>query len=130
MSLNDPLANVLSSVMNAERGGEKEVVVYNSSKLIKQVLEIMQDQGYIGSFNEVEDSKGDFLEISLIGKINETGAVKPRHRIANDELKKFEKRFLPALDFGIIIISTNQGLMTHKEAREKGIGGVLISYCY
>jgi len=46
------------------------------------------------------------------------------------EYEKWEKRFLPAFDFGLLIVSTSQGVMTHKEAREKGIGGRLIAYVY
>jgi len=44
--------------------------------------------------------------------------------------EKFEKRYLPAKDFGMIIVSTNQGIMTHIEAKEKGLGGRLLAYVY
>ena len=101
-----------------------------NSKLIKEVLAIMQEKGYIGSYEEVEDSRGSFLKVSLIGKLNNCGVIKPRFSVKLDEFEKFEKRFLPAKGFGIIIISTNKGLMTHDAAKAAGIGGRLISYCY
>ena len=47
-----------------------------------------------------------------------------------EEFEKFEKRFLPAQDFGILILTTNQGVMTHKEAKERKIGGRLLAYVY
>jgi small subunit ribosomal protein S8 len=130
MSLNDPLANVLSQIQNYEKLGKKEVITENNSKLIKNVLSIMNEHGYVGLFEEVVDSRGNYLKISLLGKINKVGVIKPRFQIKKDEFTKFEKRYLPAKDFGIIIVSTSQGLMTHKQAKDKKIGGRLISYCY
>lgn len=130
MSLNDPLANVLSALLNAERRGKQQVVTTHSSNLIKGVLDLMRESGYIEGYETQPDSKGEILTISLGGRINRAGVIKPRFRIKQDEFERFEKRFLPARGFGIIIISTNQGLLTHESAKEKGIGGTLISYCY
>lgn len=130
MSLNDPLANVLSHILNADKKGVKELTTKNNSKMIRKVLELMQAAGYIGSYEEIEDVKGNLLKINLLGMINKTGVIKPQYQIKKDDYERFEKRFLPAADFGIIIISTNKGVMTHEEAKEKGIGGKLISYCY
>ena len=79
---------------------------------------------------EIEDSKGNLLKINLLGKINKVNVIRPQFQIKLDEIEKFEKRYLPAKDFGVIIISTNKGLMTHTEAKEKQIGGKLIAYCY
>ncbi len=130
MTNNDPLANVLSHILNYEKVGKQEVITKQNSKLIRKVLSIMQEKGYIGGYEEIDDGKGGILKIHLIGAINKCGAIKPRFQIGLDEFEKFEKRYLPSKDFGFIIISTNQGLMTHQEAKEKGIGGTLISYCY
>ena len=46
------------------------------------------------------------------------------------DFEKYEKRFLPAKDFGIIIMTTPQGIMTHIEAKKKSTGGKLLAYCY
>ena len=130
MSLNDPLAAVLSQIDNATRVGKQSVTTTVSSKLIKKVLEIMQREGYIGDVEEMIDSKGNYLNITLIGRLNKCGVVKPRFAIKADNFEKFEKNHLPARGFGVLIVSTNQGLLTHSEAKEKGIGGKIISYCY
>ncbi len=130
MSLNDPLALALSAVMNAERVNKKELDVKPSSKLIKRVLNILQENMYLGEFNEVEDGKGNYLHINLIGKINKCGVVKPRHAVKFSDYDKFEKRFIIAKDFGILIMSTTKGIMTHKEAKGKNLGGRLLAYCY
>ena len=57
-------------------------------------------------------------------------AIKPRYMVSVSEIEKYEKRYLPAKNFGIIIISTSQGLMTHQTAIDKNIGGSLIAYIY
>jgi small subunit ribosomal protein S8 len=130
MSLNDPLSNVLSQIDAYEKAGKKEMLTKNNSKVIRKVLSIMQDNKYIGGFDEIKDSKGDFLRIHLLGNINRIGVVKPRFSLKKDNFEKFEKRFLPAKDFGILLISTSQGMMTNDEAKRKGLGGKLVSYCY
>ena len=130
MSLNDPLANVLSFIKNYEKLGRIELFTTNNSKVIKKVLQIMQDEGYIGKFEEIEDGKGNILKINLLGKINKVGVTKPRFAVKKTEFDKFEKRFLPARGFGILIVTTSKGIMTNTEAKKKGLGGKLLCYCY
>ena len=130
MSLNDPLAAVLSNIMNYERNGKHEVYTKNNSKIIKAILTLLQNHRYLGSFEEIPDGKVNILKISLIGNINKIGVIKPRFSVKKDNYVKFEKRFLPAKGFGILIITTPKGVMTHDEAKKKGLGGKLICYCY
>ncbi|MBD3361941.1 30S ribosomal protein S8 [Candidatus Woesearchaeota archaeon] len=128
--MNDPLAVALSAVNNYDRGGKKMIVVNPSSKVIEKILNILNEQGFVGSFEKVSGEKGGFLKLNLLGKINKCGVIKPRFSVKVDDFKKFEKRYLPAKGIGLLIISTNQGLMTHYEAFEKNVGGRLIAYCY
>lgn len=128
--LNDPLANVLSYINNHERLGRKEISVGNNSKMIRKVLEILNENSYLGSYLEIEDGKGKILSISLLGNINKIGVIKPRFNVKKGEFEKFEKRYLPAKDFGIIVVSTSKGMMTHNQAKSAGLGGRLICYCY
>ena len=128
--LNDTLANALSSILNAEKIGRTECVIKPISKVVKKVFGIMKDNGYIGDFREINDARGNYIKINLLGKINKTCIIKPRFSVTQEEFEKFEKRYLLAKDFGIIIISTSKGMMIHTEAKKKGLGGRLISYCY
>jgi len=128
--LNDPLANALSNILNKENAKTKECLIKPSSKIIKEILNIMKDNYYIGEFKEIEDSKGNMLSVQLLNKINKCGVIKPRFSVKKDGYEKFEKRFLPAKGFGILIVSTPQGIMTNDEAKKKGIGGKLLAYCY
>src|SRR3989338_799909 len=123
---NDPLAAALTKILNAERVGKKEVLVKPASKMIKAVLGLLNNNQYIGSFEEQVNGKGGILDINLLGNINKCGVIKPRFSTKVTQMEKWEKRYLPAKDFGIILISTSQGVMTHLEAKEKGLGGKLL----
>jgi len=130
MALNDPLANVLSKILNCENVSKKELHISPTSKVIKKVLDIMNEKKYVGIYTILKDNRGEILKLNLLGKINKCGVIKPRFAVKNKGFEKFEKRFLPAKGFGILIVSTPQGIMTHEEAKEKNLGGKLLAYVY
>lgn len=130
MSLNDTLSNTLSKIRNAEKIGMRECFISPISKIIKQVLILMKENHYIGDFEEVHDKRGGLIKLNLIGKINKCGTIKPRFAVSKYGFEMFEKRYLPAKGFGVLIVSTNQGIMDHEEAKKKQIGGKLIAYVY
>jgi len=130
MTNTDPLSNVLSHLFNCEKISRPECMVKPASKMIVKILEIIKDNKYIGEFNIIKDGKGNLIKINLLGNINKCGTIRPRFSFTLNELEKYEKRFLPSKDFGIIIVSTSKGLMSHVFAREKKIGGRLIAYVY
>ncbi len=129
MSLNDGLADALSKINNAVRALKKEVIL-KRSKLLIEVLKVLQEHGYVGNFEVMEDGKQGLIKLELTNSINRCGAIKPRFPVKVDEMEKYERRFLPAKDFGIIIVSTTKGLMTQHEVVKENCGGVLIAYCY
>jgi len=127
--LHDQLANALSTILNYERIGKEECVI-KSSKLIKKTLDIMQEHGYIGGYKEITSVRGNKLIVKLIGAINTCGVIKPRYSVTLKEFTKFEKRYLPAKGFGILILSTPFGVMDNETAINKKTGGKLLAYCY
>ncbi|MEM3126908.1 MAG: 30S ribosomal protein S8 [Candidatus Woesearchaeota archaeon] len=128
--LNDPLANMFSKIKNYEKIARKKVEIEKVSNTIKKILDILKDNGYVGEWKQTISERGGVIELNLLGTINDCGVVKPRHAVQINNYEKFEKRFLPAKDFGILIISTNKGIMTHIQAKENKLGGRLIAYCY
>ena len=130
MSLNDSLANALEQITKYDSLGMSVVLIKPKSKMIMSVLKILHEKGYVGSYEIVEDNKGGHLKLHLLKKINGCGVIKPRYPVGLEDYEKTEKRYLPAKDFGVVIVSTPNGLMTHDEAIAKKIGGVLIAYCY
>ena len=130
MTADDPLANALSGIDNAESVGQLTHTVTPASNEIGAVLEVLYDRGYIDGFEYVEDGKAGTFEVELKGAINECGPVKPRYSAGVDELEGYEKRFLPARDYGTLVVTTSRGIMSHYDAREAGIGGQIIAYVY
>nr|MBA4404933.1 30S ribosomal protein S8 [Nanoarchaeum sp.] len=130
MSMNDTLANAMSQILNAEKVGKTECDIKNVSKIIKIIMEILKENDYIGDYVVTSNVKGEYINVKLLGKINKCGAIKPRFPVKLDEYEKFEKRYLPANDFGIMIVSTSKGMMTHNKAIDQKLGGKLIAYCY
>lgn len=126
----DLLARALSAIKNAEARGKSKVIVRPVSKLLKTILNLLKKESYIKDFKFIEDNKGGIFEIELAGIINKIGVIKPRFSVKLDGYEKFEERYLPAKDFGRIIVSTPKGVMTHIEAKQKKLGGVLLAYVY
>ncbi len=126
--MGDLISDGLSSIMNAERVNKKEVIIRRSSKLLVNVIKLMKECGYVGDYELLNNNRE--IKVKLINKINKTGAIRPRYPCTLSEIESFEKRYLPAAGFGIIIISTSKGLMTHTEAKKNKTGGTLIAYCY
>jgi SSU ribosomal protein S8P len=113
-----------------EAKGGKQVVIWPSSKLVGNVLRVMQRYGYIGEFEYVYDGRGGKYIVQLLGRINDIGPIKPRFHVKVSELQKWEEKYLPARQIGILILSTSRGVMSHLEARESRTGGVLLAYVY
>ena len=128
--LNDPLADALSAMKNAEIKGKGTCVIRPSSKLISGVLNLLKEKGYIGEFKHIDDGKAGVFEVQLKGSINNCGVIKPRYPIKKDELDKWESRYLPAQHFGTLILTTTKGIISQDQARKDGIGGKLLAYIY
>jgi len=126
----DTLANGLTIIMNNEMRHKRECVINTASKLLGRVLRVMQLNGYIGEFEFVDDGRSGKFKIQLLGRINKCSAIKPRVPVSLDKIETWEKRFLPSKDIGVLMISTSQGVLSHREARERKIGGRLLAFVY
>lgn len=126
----DTLSDALAAINNAARSGNDYAVIAPTSNLVKNVLIELQQQGYIGVFELIEDGKGGKFKVEVKHTINECQSIKPRFSMSNNEYAKWARRYLPAQGFGKLIVTTPQGVMTHDEAREEQIGGKLLGYVY
>ena len=133
MVMLDTLANAMAAIVNAEARAKPEVVIMPASKLIVNVLRVMQRAGYIGEFEYIDDGRWGKIRVKLLGRINKAGVIKPRLSVSYRELLRMPewlRKYLPSRDIGILILSTSQGVMSHREAIEKKIGGVVLAYVY
>lgn len=126
----DIIAQALSQIKNAEKKGVPTCVVKPTSKTLRSILDLIRKEGYIGEFEVVDDGRGGFIKINLLGTINNCGAIKPRFSTSVLNYQNFEKRYLPAKKYGLLIVSTTKGIMTQEQARDKKLGGRLLAYVY
>lgn len=124
------IADGMCTLKNAGNTGKSECTIEPASKLLGAMFRIMQEAGYIRGFEYVEDGRGGQIIVHLSGKINNCGAITPRFSVQLADLEYWEKQYLPGKNFGIIMLSTSQGVMSHEQARKAGIGGELLGYVY
>jgi len=130
MPTNNIIANLFTTLFNTEDRRKNNCVVIPTSKLGMEVLKTLKNEGYIGDFEHIDDKRGGKFKIQLLAKITKCGAITPRFKVNKDEYNTWEQQFLPAYNRGILLVTTNQGVMSHKEAINKNIGGFLIGYVY
>ncbi len=126
----DLLNDALTALRHADRDGRPRAEIQPTSKLVGEVLRLFREHGYLDEFAFVPTGRGGRYEVSLSRRINSCGVVKPRLSVRYDQLERYESRFLPAQDFGLLVLSTNRGVIGQAEAREKKIGGRLLAYVY
>jgi len=127
--MTNTLADACCALKNAERARIKEVIVSPASKTLQQVLRIFQKNAYIGEFERYDDGRQGKFKIALLGKINEcAGLMRLNYKLSQFEM--LERKLLPAPGLGLIILTTNQGIMTIKEAEERQIGGHTLCFIY
>lgn len=125
----DRLSEAINTIKTNEHIGRQECTI-RSTKLVKAVIDAMVRSSYIKSYDEFNERYARMMKLSLSNKINEIGVIKPRLAVTKDEIQQYESRFIPSRDFGILIVSTSQGIFTNREAKEKGVGGRLIAYVF
>ena len=125
----DLISDGLNKIKLYDRAGKDKCEI-KYSKLLQSILEQLKSHGYIEDFEYVDDNKGGKLIVALNHKIKELKALKPRQPIGKDEWYTIESKFLPAVGYGRLIVSTPEGVMTNEEARKRRIGGRLLAFIY
>ena len=124
------LANLFTTLFNTEDRRKNNCIVVPTSKLGMEVLKTLKNEGYIGEFEHIDDNRGGKYKIQLLAKITKCGAITPRFKVKKDEYNTWEQQYLPAYNRGILLVTTNQCVMSHKEGINKNFGGFLIGYVY
>ncbi len=132
MNTTDPIADMLTRIRNANTSKHKTVDV-PASKMKVGIAEILYREGYIKSFEQINDNAQGTIRITLKYGEKGTRVIDGLKRISKPGLKVYAgKEELPKVlnGLGIAIISTSKGLMTDKEARNAGIGGEVLAYIW
>jgi len=132
MVMTDPIADLLTRIRNANQMKHKTVEI-PASKLKAEILGVLKSEGYITSFELVNDGVQGTLKVTLKYLLNNERAVRGLKRISKPGLRVYAKndempRVLNGL--GIAIVSTSHGIMTDREARKQQVGGEVIAYIW
>ena len=129
----DPIADYLTRIRNANSAGHR-VVEIPASKLKQEITKILFDQGFILSYKFDDSTVQGTIKIALkYDKVTKEPVIRHIERASRPGLRKYAgANNLPRVlnGLGIAIISTSQGVMTGKKARELNIGGEVICYVY
>jgi len=88
MTMFDPLADALINLKNHENAAKKECIIRPASKLLGEILRVMQEKNYIGTYEFIDDGRDGIYKVNLLGKINECKIVKPRYAVKKNEFEK------------------------------------------
>jgi len=124
------LANLFVTLYNTETRRKNECIISPTSNLAREVLTTLKKNGYVDDFESIDDNRGGKFKIKLLAKITKCGAITPRFKVKTSEFAEWEHQFLPSYSRGMLLVTTNQGVMSHHDAVNKGIGGLLIGYVY
>ncbi len=98
--------------------------------MLVKILRLMQSKGYIAEFTVIDDARGGKIVVDLNGRLNKCGVISPRFDLKLSNFENFTTSVLPSRQFGYVILTTNQGIMDHEEARRKQIGGKVLGFFY
>ena len=132
MNITDPIADMLTRIRNANTSKHKTVDI-PASNMKKAIAEILFEEGYIKSFEVIENENQGIIRISI--KYDEKGnrVIAGLKRISKPGLRVYANcEELPKVlnGLGIAVISTSKGIMTDKKARQQGIGGEVLAYVW
>ncbi len=130
--MNDIIADMLTRIRNANQMKYESVTVLGSN-ITKSIAEILKTQGYIADYEFINDKKGNKINLTLKYGNKKERVIVGLKRISKPGLRVYAKaNELPRVlnGLGIAIISTSEGLMTDKEAREKNLGGEVLAYIW
>ena len=132
MSMTDPVADMLTRIRNANTAGHAEVEI-PASKIKKNIAEILLKEGYIKSYEVIENKPQDIIKVEMKYAAGKQRVISGIKRISKPGLKVYAKKDeVPKVlgGLGIAIISTSNGLITDREARKLGVGGEVICYVW
>ncbi len=133
MTMSDPIADMLTRIRNANTA-KHDIVEIPSSKMKNAIAEILLNEGYIKNYEIVNDGSFDTIRITLkYGVDKSEKVITGIKRISKPGLRVYAgKNEIPKVlgGMGIAILSTNQGIVTDKKARELQVGGEVLAFVW
>lgn len=132
MQISDTIADLLTRIRNASTAKHATVDV-PASNVKKAITQILTDEGYVKSFQIIEDGKQGIIRITLKYGENKAPVISGLRRISKPGLRIYSScSDMPKVrgGLGVVIVSTSKGIMTDKKARELNVGGEILAYVW
>ena len=132
MNITDPIADMLTRIRNANNAKHESVEI-PASNMKKQIAQILVNEGYIKSFNVIDDGKQDVIKVFLKYGPNKSKVLQGLKRISKPGLRMYVgKEEIPQVmrGLGVAIVSTSKGIMTDKAARKENVGGEVLAFVW
>ena len=132
MQITDPIADMLTRIRNASSARNETVDIPNS-KMKKAIAEILLEEGYIKSFQLIDDGTQGIIRVTLKYLPGKEKAIQGLRRVSKPGLRVYAGADeLPQVlrGLGIAIISTSKGIMTDKKARAQHVGGEVLAFVW
>ena len=132
MNSTDPIADMLTRIRNANNAKHESVEI-PASNMKMQIAQILVDEGYIKSFNVIDDGKQDVIKVFLKYGPNKSKVLQGLKRISKPGLRTYVgKEEIPQVmrGLGVAIVSTSKGVMTDKAARKENVGGEVLAFVW
>lgn len=132
MVMTDPIADMLTRIRNANSTYHEKVDI-PASKIKQAVIQILKDEGFVKDYQFIPDNKQGILRVTLKYGPNREKIITGIKRISKPGLRVYAKKEeIPRVlgGLGIAVISTSQGIMTDKTARQASLGGEVIAYVW
>ena len=132
MHITDPIADMLTRIRNAN-SAKHETVEIPASNMKKEISRILVDEGYIKSYEVIEDGKQGMIKLSLKYGPNKAKVLQGLERISKPGLRVYVScEDMPKVmrGLGIAIVSTSKGIMTDKAARKAKVGGEVLAFIW
>ena len=132
MQVTDAIADMLTRIRNANTA-KHETVDIPASKIKKAIADILVDEGYVRSYQIIEDGKQGIIKISLKYGPGKTRTIQGIRRVSKPGLRKYSTcEDMPSVlrGLGIAIVSTSKGIMTGKKAKKENVGGEILAFVW
>lgn len=132
MVVSDPIADLLTRIRNANTVNHDRIEV-PGSKMKKALVQILKDEGFVRDFEWVDNGHQGIIRVYLKYGPNKTKVISGLRRISRPGLRVYAKKDqVPKVlgGLGVAILSTSQGIMTDKKARQTGLGGEVLCYIW
>ena len=132
MQITDPIADMLTRIRNANNA-KHDTVDVPASNMKKSIAGILKEEGYITDFEVIDDNKQGVIRITMKYGADKERVISGLKKISKPGLKVYAKRNeVPKVlgGLGIAIISTSNGIISDKKARQLGVGGEVICYVW